>query len=270
MALYGFDKPTALTLKSLARRAESTPSNRLGPLGVGYDLTEGANVGIPRRKLSNLRGYVVTPKTVIPGAVRVNLLGSGGGGTLRVGKGTAYIWQRDQDTGLGQNLKLRKDVDGNPVEVTIYNLCPEDITPVGDTEEIDPADPVLFVTQDQWGDLYIVEKCISEGSSVSSSSSTSESASESASETSTSITSTSITSITSTSASGSVTSTSLSISLSGSVSTSTGASTSQPSTSGECCSLEVVTDVTFDPIACEIEVTKTTFWYTPCGGHGCA
>ena len=300
-----FNASTHATLKRMARQYESRPQNRYNPIGVAYEVTEGAGVGLPARKYANLRGYVVVPKTTIPASKRINIPGSGGGASVRLGKGTAHLWRRDQNSASGRDLILQRDENGDPVEVDVYNLCPTDIVPVGSATEIDFQDPVLFVVQDMWGDLYVVEKCLNEGSSASTSEGSqsfsvgSESqASEgsqsvgsqsvgSQSQVSTSLSQASI----STSAgsqsqasqpagsqsagsqgSQSVGSLSTSLSFSGSaslVSTSQSVSVSASGSEEGCCTIDVVTDVTFDPVACSIDVTKTSISYQNCNGGAC-
>ena len=241
MALASFSPAMINTLRRLAKERQSRPRNRRQPMGVAYDTWDGPGMLLPGRKLPSLRGYVVVPKSTIPGAKRVVL--PGGKQTLRLGKGQAYLWRRDQDTGTGIDLIPQvSEETGYQVEVTVYNLCDSAIVPSGASDEIDSTEPVLFVVQDIWGDLYIVEKCQLSSSSASFpsyGSSTSEAPSASGSE-------------------------------APSFSASEGGSTSFVSGSGDNCQTEtVVTDVTFDPVECKITVTKKDISFISCqGGSG--
>ena len=162
MPVYGFkDKQTAQVLKQVARERTTQARGYLG-WGPTWDTwaTPDGKVQLPGRKLKEHRAYIVVAQSIIPGATVVN-------GKLYLGVGTACVYRRNQEHGT--RIDQQKDEEtSEAVKVTVYNFCPEPIEPIGSCDKIECNDAVLFVVQDQWGDLYIVEKCpVGEGSSVS-------------------------------------------------------------------------------------------------------
>lgn len=179
--VFGFkDRLDAVILKGIARERRHSPQKV-------------NSVGLPDPSGSIMLGYVVVPKATIPAARRIKTTvttesGSYKRTTVLPGVGTASIFRRSQ---LSQNELMQQiEETGDPVEVEIYNLCPTPVVATGnssrpgtpvdynpenyyhaaeDRTHIDEDDPLLFVVQDAWGDFYIVNKCLQDGSSSSTS-----------------------------------------------------------------------------------------------------
>ena len=268
--VFPMDVARALKRVGLRELSQGTPGG--SPVGFSYDMTEVGGTKIPRRQFNVTRGYVVVPFTIVPAAARIYTPGQGY--NLRLGSGFAHIWRRNPDSPTGFEMMPQLDEAGNPVAIQIYNLCPVTIVPAGRADMIDPNDPVLFVVQDQWGDFYIVERCGEGGPSFGSAStsistsvpppSQSQSVPPSTSLSTSVSTSTPPSTSLSTSVGSGPPSTSVSTSVGGSTSTGDSVSTSTPSGSSDCCKDTVVTGVTFDPVACDVDVTTKQISYVCC------
>ena len=136
---WGFkDKNDAIALERLAKRERSKPNK-----------TE--TVEFPQRLQNTLRAIVAVPLDEIPAATFVS-------GKIVLGKGDAYIFNRDQND--PDNLIQHLDENGDGVIEVIYNLCDQAFTPTGSGSGTTPdLGDAVFCTQDLDGDYYITLRC---------------------------------------------------------------------------------------------------------------
>jgi len=168
----------ALTVKQLIRERQNEPQGPPKGRGTTWDswTTPDGKLSLPGRKVTSGRAYLVVPTETIAGARLIHKTGRLELGTgmvkifRRYGTEGAADWHEYQD---GYNLKTNCVHDPyqkaagetlDPVEIRVYNLCPEPIVPdiAEDCTSLEIPNcggPVCFAVQDMWGDLYIVKVC---------------------------------------------------------------------------------------------------------------
>lgn len=144
--LFGFNSTDAAKIKrSLVQGQRSN--------------TREGQLKYPQALSSNLRAYVLEPKETIEGITRSEV------GEVTIHSGSCFLIRRNHTT---NKLEYQTDISGAKVSRDAWNLCTEDIksdaiadsgSGAGSGAFASKCEDLLFATEDQWGDLYIVERC---------------------------------------------------------------------------------------------------------------